>query len=311
MDVNEQPTPRPLERPPNADLLLLVLAVVGVSTSAPIIRQAALPSFAVAFWRNALSTGVLGGALFATRRGRSAFATTPRAARRSSLTSGLLLGAHFAVWIPSLSFTSVASSTALVATQPIWSALLARWRGEHIPTRAWWGIGLAFSGVVLLTGFDIQLSARAVFGDVLALAGGMLAAGYVTVGADARRAVSSGVHTVICFAGAAAFLLGAAAVTRQPLVGYTRRSWVLLLALTVFAQLGGHALFNRILRTTSPTIVSVSILGEIVGATAIAWLWFAERPPVAIVPAGLLIGAGALTVIAAGVRSTDGADRAT
>ena len=87
--------------------------------------------------------------------------------------------------------------------------------------------------------------------------------------------------------------------------GYSARSWALLVALTVFAQLGGHALFYRILRTTSPTIVSVSILGEIVGASGLAWVWFGERPPLAVIPGGMLIIAGVLQVVLAGERRPD------
>ena len=53
-----------------------------------------------------------------------------------SALAGMLLGAHFAVWIPSLSFTTVASSTALVASQPVWAALIARARGHAVPVAA-------------------------------------------------------------------------------------------------------------------------------------------------------------------------------
>ena len=71
--------------------------------------------------------------------------------------AGLLLGAHFATWIPSLRFTTVASSTALVATQPVWAALIARRRGAVIPRTAWIGIGIALVGVLILTGIDVSV----------------------------------------------------------------------------------------------------------------------------------------------------------
>ena len=77
---------------------------------------------------------------------------------RATLWAGVLLAAHFAAWVPSVSFTSVASSTALVATQPIWADVLARWRGEHVPRGLWGGIGVAMAGAVVLSGVDLSTS---------------------------------------------------------------------------------------------------------------------------------------------------------
>ena len=178
-----------------------------MSTSAPLIREADAPTLAIAFWRNAFAVLALWPVV--GLRHRKELADLGRLERRRCIVAGLWLGAHFATWIPSLSYTSVASSVALVATQPVWAALVARWRGERVPRQAWTGIGIALAGVVLLAGVDLSLSARALFGDALALAGGILAAAYVTVGADARRTVSTTVYTAICYS-VAAGLLGVA-----------------------------------------------------------------------------------------------------
>src|SRR3954471_1764413 len=174
-----------LSRPSRTDVLLLGLAVAAVSTSAPLIREAAAPALAVAFWRNAMACTVL--VPFTAVRHREEAAGLHRRERALAIFSGVLLAGHFATWVPSLSYTSVASSVALVATQPAWAALIARMRGDHVPRVAWLGIGVAFGGAVLLSGVDLSLSARALGGDALALAGGVLAAGYVTVGAEGGR----------------------------------------------------------------------------------------------------------------------------
>src|SRR5690606_13372735 len=148
------PPPAPMARPPTLDLALLALAVVAVSTSAPLIRGADAPSLAVAFWRNALALPVLGGLLLAQGRTRREVCQLGASERRLIALAGLFLAAHFATWVPSLAFTSVASSVALVATQPVWAAVIARWRGEHVPGRAWWGMAAAMAGTVALTGVD-------------------------------------------------------------------------------------------------------------------------------------------------------------
>jgi drug/metabolite transporter (DMT)-like permease len=296
--MEDASAPRVLERPPSRDLALIALAVCAVSTSAPLIREADAPALAVAFWRNALAIAVL-LPLTAARHRREVAGLTGRE-RRLSVAAGLLLTLHFAVWVPSLSFTTVASSVALVATQPVWAALFARARGEVVPPMAWAGIVLAVVGAVLLTGVDLSISARGLFGDALALAGGIFAAGYVTIGADARRTVTTTVYTSICYTVAAIGLLLTCLAGRQELTGYDGRTWLCLLALTAGPQLLGHSVFNRVLRTTSPTVVSVAILFEIVGATVLARLFFDETPPAAAFPAAALIGLGVVLVVRAG-----------
>lgn len=293
------------ESPSRVDLALLAVTVAAVSTSAPLIRAAAAPALAVAMWRTVLVLPVLAPAAAYDRRPvrRGGPGPLTRRERRGIVLAGLFLAAHFATWVPSLSFTSVASAAALVATQPVWAAMIARARGESVPAMVWVGIGLALGGVAALTGVDLTLSTRALFGDALALVGGMLAAAYVTVGADVRRTVSTSTYSSLCYAVAGVVLLAVSLVAGQPLTGYSATTWGWLVALAFGPQLLGHTVMNRVLRTVDPTLASVAILFEIVGAAAIAWVAFDESPPLAAVPAAALIAAGVLLVLRAGRTS--------
>jgi drug/metabolite transporter (DMT)-like permease len=279
----------------------LVVAVAAVSTAAPLIRLAAAPALAVAFWRNALATGVLVPVAAGQRR---EWRAVGRREWRLAIVAGLLLALHFAVWIPSLSFTTVSSSVSLVATQPVWAAALARASGRPVAGRVWGGIAISLAGVVLITGAAVVSSARAVFGDVLALLGGMLAAAYVTVGAGVRRSVSTTLYTTVCYGCASLVLAAICVVTAQPLTGYPLRAWLCLAGLAGGAQLLGHSVLNRLLRTTSATAVSVAILGEIVGSSLLAWWWFGERPGAATLPAAVLIVFG-IVLVASGDRPVE------
>jgi drug/metabolite transporter (DMT)-like permease len=285
-------------RPPAGDLALIGVAVVAVSTAAPLIREAHAPALAVAFWRNAFAVAVLVPVTAARRR--SELAHLGRRQRAGAAAAGLLLAVHFATWVPSLSFTTVASSVALVATQPVWAAVLARLRGDHVPLQAWAGIVTAVGGAVLLTGVDFAVSGRALLGDVLALAGGMLAAAYVTVGSGVRQSVSTTLYTTVCYSTAAVLLLLGCLAGGQPVTGYDGRTWACLLGLTAGPQFLGHSVVNRVLRTTSATVVSVAILFEIVGSSFLAWLVFGEAPPAGAYPAAVLIVTGVVLVVLSG-----------
>jgi drug/metabolite transporter (DMT)-like permease len=259
------------------------------------VRAADAPTLAVAFWRTALAVPVTG--LLVVTRDRDRLRSLSPADRRRSGLSGLYLAGHFGTWVPSLSFTSVASSVALVSTQPVWAALLARRRGEHVAPAVWRGIALALAGVLMLTGVDLSIAPRALFGDVLALIGGVLAAFYVSVGAEVRRRTTTAVYASICYGVAAATLLLVCVGGRQALAGYDGTTWLALLAITVGPQLFGHTMVNLVLRTISATTVSVAILFEILGSALLAWIFFDEVPPLSAVPAGVLIVAGIVVVI--------------
>jgi drug/metabolite transporter (DMT)-like permease len=276
-----------VDRPPRADVLLMTVGVVAVSTSGPLMAAVAAPALAVAMWRNVLGVAAIAPFAAVTRLGELRGLSAREL--RWALGAGLLLAAHFATWVPSLRFTSVASATAIVATQPVWVALIARATGHDVPRRTWVGITLSIVAVVVLTGVDFSLEPRALVGDLLALLGGVFAAFYTVAGAEVRRTVSTTTYTSICYSTAGVVLLVACLVGGVDMWGYDSKTWLQLLALTLGAQLLGHSVFNLVLRTTSPTVVSLALLLEIPGAAAIAAAALGQVPPLAALPAALLL----------------------
>jgi drug/metabolite transporter (DMT)-like permease len=279
------------------DALLLGVAVAAVSTSAPLTREAAAPALAIAFWRNGLASAGLVPVSAGAHLRRARQPTGDHRSWAVAVGAGVLLGAHFAAWISSLSLTTVAASVALVSTQPVWAALMARALGERVGRQGWLGVALALVGVAIAGGVDIGGSARVLRGDLLALAGGILAAAYVTVGTVARRHLTTIDYTAGCYSVATVVVLGLAVVGGQRLAGFDGRTWLCIAAITLGPQLLGHSVFNRLLATVGPVVVSVAVLGEIVGASVLAAWWFGERPPPAIVPAAACIVAGVVLVV--------------
>ena len=303
-DTTARPSAPGVVRPPTRDLGVLVVALLAVSTSGPLIAATAVPALAIAFWRNAMASIVLAPVVLLRRRAE--LRALDRRERGLALLAGLLLALHFATWIPALSYTSVASATALVATQPVWSALIAKLRGEPVGRRVWTGIAVAIAGALLLTGADLQVSGRALFGDGLAVVGGAFAAMYMTAGSEVRRSVTTTTYTALCYTTTALVLLVVCLVGSQSLHGYADIDWVKLIALTAGAQLLGHSLFNMVLKTTSPTVVSLSILFEIPGAALIAALFVkGQHVPLLAIPAAALLVTGLALVIRAGGRATE------
>ena len=270
----------------------MAIAVVGISLSGPLTALVLAPVLAIAFWRNAAGAAVLLPVLLLRERA-TLTGLRPRDLG-SSAVAGLFLAAHFAAWLPSLSMTSVAASIALVTTTPIWTALAARISGVRLPPAVWWGLALAVVGAALIAGVDFTVSPEAVTGDGLALLGAIAAGGYVLAGARARQRLATSAYTVICYSICALVLALAALVVDVPLAGFSARDWWLIAAITFVAQLLGHTLFNLVVSSVGPTIVSLAIMLEVPGALIVALVLLDEAPPLLALPgmAAVVVGVG-------------------
>ncbi len=277
--------------------LLAFVGVTGVSASGPLMAATAVPALAIAFWRNALAVGLLVPTAAVTRRAE--LAGLDRREWRVLIVAAVALAAHFAAWVSALKLTSVASATALVCLTAGWVVLISRLRGEPVTRAVVTGLAVAFIGVLLISGVDTTVSTEALVGDLLALAGGLFAAVYTIAGGEARRTLSTTAYTTVCYSLCALILLVVCLVGRQDLSGYSGRAWLGLVAVTVAAQLLGHSVFNHLLATMSPTVVTLVILLEVPGAALLAAAFLGQSPPLGVYAGLVLILAGLAVVVLA------------
>jgi drug/metabolite transporter (DMT)-like permease len=277
--------------PAAKDLGLLSLGVIGVGTSGPVIAASTMPVPSLIFWRN------LGGAAmmlpFAIRN-REWQTSDERRAIALSSSAGVLLAMHFICFFFAMRLTSVAAGTALAALQPVFTALYIRFRGGIIPRRAWGGMLIAFLSVLLITGVDSQISLRNLAGDLLALLGAALAAGYTLIGSKAQQKVSTATYTTACYLTCAITALVIAITSGNQFLHFEARQWWLVVAIILGAQFLGHTMFNMALRRVSPVIVALVVFFEVPVSAIIAFFWLDQVPPAGIIPGiiGLLIGCG-------------------
>lgn len=289
----------------------LGVAVVAVSSSAPMIAYAAAPALAIAFWRNAIAVALIGPFAVTHRRGELVgLVGSQRDSGTYSLFAGAALAVHFGTWVPSTKLTTVAAATALAATQPVWQGIIAAIWGRRLPWIAWLGIGSAVVGAVLVTGADIGVSAAAVAGDALALAGGVSLAVYTALGERARTTTSTTTYTTVCYATCALLLLAVCVVAQVPLHGYPLTAWAAIAALTLGPQLMGHSLLNFALRRVAATTISVVVLLEVPGAALIGWVWLGQVPKPSAWPGLALLVAGVAFVLLAQRRPQPHVQRA-
>jgi drug/metabolite transporter (DMT)-like permease len=269
----------------------LVVGVVAISTSPILIRLAAMPALALAFWRCLAGAAALAPFARTASVGRLGRAEVVRL-----LAAGVFLAVHFALWNASLALTTVAAATTLVSMAPLFVGLGARFLGEAPTRRAWLGILVATAGAVVIAlgdaaGGTVSVggvrggafgplggSGGPLLGDVMAFAGALALAGYLLLGRVARRRLPVSTYAASVYGVAAAVLLPACLLTGASLGGYPSASWLALAAVVIGPQLLGHTVFNGLLASVSATVVAVTMLVEPIGATALAWLLFDELP---------------------------------
>lgn len=307
-------------------LVVLIVAVLATTYAGPIVRFAAAPALAIAFWRLALVLPVTGGLAVWERSGErravpsvASAGTAPRSplppqeplsAPRSwwlMAASGLLLAVHFWSWIASLRHTTVASSVVLVSLKPVFAwGIAAAWLREH-PTRTEvWGIALAVIGASLIGLADARLSLGALGGDGLALLGAVTGAAYYVIGRRVRQTVGIWRYATAVYAVAAGALALLALARSIPLAGFAQRDWAVFGALAAGPMLIGHTGMNYALRHFRATTVNVAALGEPVGASAIAWLVpsIHEVPSRTAMAGGVLVLLGIALSLGAGNRGS-------
>ena len=249
------------------------------------------PPLTIALWRNVFGAVALG--IPAALKDRGQFASLNRTELKYLVIAATALALHFACFVTSVKLTSVAAATALVCLQAAWIALFQWIRGRRPARPVILGLGTALIGVVVITGFDMGVSREALLGDLLAMAGGALAAVYTLAGARARKTLSTSVYSSICYGLCSVVLLAMCLVLGQPLVDIPAEAWWGIIAVTVAAQLLGHTIFNHLLATISPLVVSMMILLEIPGAALLAGIFLGQA-----LPGGTYVG---LTLILAGL----------
>jgi drug/metabolite transporter (DMT)-like permease len=287
--------------PPVSPFAGLAFGVLAISCAAILIRLAEAPSFVIAAYRLALAAGVL--LLITLIRRGAGFRGLPGRVWRWSALAGLLLAIHFAVWISSLSYTSVASSVVLVTTSPVFVGLASYgWLGERLSGRMLAGILVSVSGGVMIGYEDFVPGGRALFGDMLAIVGAMTVGGYLMIGRKLRGQVGLLPYITIVYSAAAVLLVGLALGSGQALTGYGTSTYLLLFGLAAGPQLLGHSSLNWALKYLSAAFVSVSTLAEPVGSALLAYLILDEGvSPVKMTGGGLVL-AGIYVVMRAELK---------
>jgi len=271
--------------------LVLFVGVVAVSFGSIFVRLAEAPPLIVAAYRLGLASLVIGPVAL-IRSGQELRALS----RRDLLylvIAGVFLALHFGLWIASLAYTTVASSVILVSMSPLFVGLFSHLLGTDRVTR-WMlrGILLSVVGSVAIGCGDFALGGGALWGDLLALGGAVMVTGYLLAGRRLRQGLPLLPYISLTYSVAAAVTVVFCLLTGQRFTGYSSTTYLMFILLALVPQVIGHSAFNWALGYFSAPLVSVTVLGEPVGATILAYLILSEIPTLLKILGGAMIFSG-------------------
>ncbi|MBS3788060.1 DMT family transporter [Candidatus Bipolaricaulota bacterium] len=272
------------------NLAIMLTGVVAVSFAAIFIRMSTAPPLIISFYRMFFSSLLI--FFYASFRGDIGAELRKLTRKDFFLLSiaGLFLSIHFAFWVTSLSHTSVASSVVLVTTQPLFIVLIESiFLGKKPSKKFLVGLMVAASGSFLIGFGDFQMAEFGLVGDVFALLGAVMAAGYFLIGGEVRGRIKILPYILVVYGFSSVFLLVLCLVAEVPLISYSPYNYSLFLLLALVPTLIGHTSFNWLLSEVKASMIGVTILGEPIGSSLLAIIFFGEYPSYWVIAGGSFV----------------------
>lgn len=282
------------EKPGFSPNLALLISIFAVSTASILIRWTDAPPLAIASYRMVISVLLL-LPLFLRNNGLYKLKNQGNKNILTLIIVGVILAIHFASWITSLSLTTVASSVIFVHIDPIFVAIISHFfLGDKLNKRTAAGIVISLSGASIIAMGDAGSGASNLVGDLLALIGGIMLGLYILGGRIYRKNLDLTSYVIPVYSVAALSLIFMCLITGTKLFGYSTRTYGLFFLIALIPMIFGHTLYNWALRYISAPVVSLSLLGEPVGASILAFILLGETPSSSVIFGGILTLTGIL-----------------
>lgn len=274
-------------------IIVIIIGIISISTASIFIRfaQQESSSIVIAAYRLFITSLII-IPIFLVKK-KSEIKNLSKNDFLLAILSGFFLALHFAAWITSLEYTTIASSVVLVCTNPLWVALLSPIAiKEKVSKQVIIGLLFSLLGTVIISISGICkfngtltcppineiLNTKTLLGNFLALFGAWMAAGYILIGRKLRLKTSTLTYSTLVYSISAIFLVIFVFISGQKFIGFSSQTYFYLLLLAIIPQLIGHTSFNWALGYLSATFIAITILGEPIGAMILGYIVFSEKP---------------------------------
>jgi drug/metabolite transporter (DMT)-like permease len=189
--------------------------------------------------------------------------------------AAFFFAADLAAWHTGIHMTKLANATLFGNTASFAFAAWGLWLVRSWPSPFQGAaLGLAALGSVLLMGSSAELSLRNLHGDLLALAAGLLYAGYLIAVERAREKLAPLPLLLLSSAMGAAMLLPVALVFGEQIIP---ENWTFIVVLALSSQVLGQGLLVYAIGALPPLVVGLVLLTQPAISAIIGWIAYGER----------------------------------
>lgn len=280
----------------------LLLSIIAVSFASIFILSCESPPLSIAFYRLLFTTLLLVPLLLIRKKIREEICSLPRTTFLIMILIGVILAAHFSLWITSLTMTSVASSVILVTAHPMLVAPLSFY---FLKEKLSWlnALGIAISlagvGVLVIGNYGFAAFGLDTFeGNILAVLGGIAAGLYILGGRTLRRKVSTVTYAFVVYTIGTITLFFICLFLNAPIYNLASTDYTIILLMALVSGIFGHTLYNWSLGHIRASVMSVALLGEPIGSSLLAYAipWIRQEPSLfTMIGGGIILGGIYLT----------------
>ncbi|NLJ58334.1 MAG: DMT family transporter [Tissierellia bacterium] len=270
----------------------ILVGTFFTSVSSIIIRLSNAPALVISAYRMLFTSIMLFFPVYTNNKGE--LKNINKSNYILCIISGIFLALHYASWIQSLKMTTIANSTVLVSSSPIFVAAVNYFLlKEKVNKRMIVGIIMSLLGTAIIAmGSSGGEESSMLIGNTLAFLGAIFVAGYLVIGGIVRKDVSAGAYVFVVYSVSGIVLFAMCFLTSTPVYPYPLREYILFLSLGFFSSILGHTVYNYLIKYYSSTLISVSTLSEPIFASVFAMILFKEIPSVYTVLGGIIIISG-------------------
>ncbi|WKB82367.1 DMT family transporter [Cellulophaga lytica] len=264
----------------------LALGVLCISIFPILVKLNLTPGVISAFYRMAVATVCIVPYVLLTKQ----FKITAKKPFYLAMLCGVIFGLDVAVWNIAIQESTATQATLLTNLSPVWVGVGAFFFLKDKPTNNFWfGTVIAIVGMVMLVGFKTFVALDFNLAFCFAILSGMLYAVYMLLSKDILNKINVLTFMTTSLVASTFFLGVLSYIINEPFTGFSNAGWLVLIIQGLVCQLLAWLLISYATKHMRATRVSVSLLGQAILASFLAWLFLDEAISTQMVVGGLVL----------------------
>jgi len=266
--------------------IALAIGIICISIFPILVKLNLTPGLVSAFYRMAIASLFIVPYVLITKQ----FKVTSKKALGFSMICGVVFGLDVGVWNIAIQQSTATQATLLTNLSPVWVGIGAFLLLKDKPKQNFWmGTVVAIIGMVLLVGFDLFLNFDFNIAFIFGVLSGMLYAVYMLLSKTILEEMEVMTFMMISLLSSTIALGVLSYVFNEPFTGFSDAGWLVLVVQGVVCQLLAWLLISFATKHMRATRVSVSLLGQAVLASILAWWLLDEQVSLQMVIGGIVL----------------------